>query len=203
MNHRSEEQLSNVVTVSTIVSTFPATLKCEGMPQFRSSVARDFAYLLAVDPAVTSWATRPPSLAVEDRLHVADFKVMDADGVPWILDCFDQNLYELTPAIKRAACAYGYRHRVVERAELYDGYRLQNAKDLLRYANFRVSLAERVRLLAMLDDQGSLTLSECAVIVSGKYGVAVVASLVLQGLLEVDLDAAMLGPETMVRRIRP
>lgn len=177
------------------------TLKCEVTPHFRSLITRDCACLLDLDPTVERWSTRPTPLVVADVAHIADFTVRDTSGETSLFDCFDRRLNGKTDAIRTAAREQGLRYRTVTRPEIYDGFRLQNARDLLRYATFRVSLSERVRLLATLDDQGSLTLAECMTVISGNYGVAAVGALILQGFIEVDLDAAVLGPETIVRRI--
>ena len=50
---------------------------------------------------------------------------------------------------------------------------------------------------------GSLTLAECLGAIQETKPVAGVAALILSGFIHVDLDEALLGPETTVRRIRP
>ncbi|WP_201271923.1 hypothetical protein [Sinorhizobium meliloti] len=44
--------------------------------------------------------------------------------------------------------------------------------------------------------------ADCLRVLRETQPVAALASLILQGLVEVELDDALIGPETMVRRIR-
>ena len=79
--------------------------------------------------------------------------------------------------------------------------RLQNAKDLLRYAMVTVSLSDRVRLLSTLDEQGSLSLADCQSINMTAKAVPVVASLFLRRFIVFDdIDEHLLGPDSRVRR---
>jgi hypothetical protein len=55
--------------------------------------------------------------------------------------------------------------------------------------------------LAALDEHGSLPLSECLNAFHETKPVAGVASLILRGFVDVNLDDGPLGPETSVRRI--
>ncbi|WP_158686947.1 hypothetical protein [Rhizobium leguminosarum] len=142
------------------------------------------------------------ALKVGRASHVADLQMEDADGSLWLLDTFDRKLPRDHAVISEVASTRQCRYRVVDRSEIYDGFRLRNAKDLLRYAGHNVPLGDRVRLLAGLDEHGPLSLADCLRTVRESQPVATVASLVLQGLLELEIDDALIGPETMVRRIR-
>lgn len=174
------------------------TLKCLGPTAFRSQEARDVGCLLDVDRNVASWRCRP--LAMDDQQDRAtpDFEVSYADGRRVFLDAPDRQPSELT-FLERL----DREHLRLSHSDVYDGFRLVNARDLLRYANWRTSLGDRVRLLAALDENGSLTLAECTGAIQETKPVAGIASLILSGFIEVDLDSAPLGPETTLRRIRP
>lgn len=87
-------------------------------------------------------------------------------------------------------------------ADLEGSFRLRNSKDLLRYGFYRPPLGDRIRLLAALDDMGSLTVAECMSAVREGRPMPTVAALILQGFLAIDLDETLIGPETQVRRIR-
>ncbi|MDK1386572.1 hypothetical protein QN224_14270 [Sinorhizobium sp. 8-89] len=128
--------------------------------------------------------------------------MQDTDGHWWMLDAFDRKLPTEAAAIAEAATQLSHRYRVVDRSEIYDGFRLRNAADLLRYAGHNVPLGDRVRLLAVLDEHGSLSFADCLRVLRETQPIAALASLILQGLVEVELDDALIGPETMVRRIR-
>ncbi len=128
--------------------------------------------------------------------------MVDIEGNSWLLDAPDRASQVDLAALQLSAGEVDHRYRLVGHAEIYDGFLLQNARDLLRYQGHRVPLGDRVRLLACLDEHGSLTLSECLQIIRETQPVAAVASLILQRLLVVELDSALIGPETLVRRIR-
>ncbi|MBO0132287.1 hypothetical protein [Agrobacterium burrii] len=119
-----------------------------------------------------------------------------------MLDAFDRKLPADAEVVAAAAAQQSGRYRIVDRSEIYDGFRLRNASDLLRYAGHNVPLGDRVRLLAILDENGSLSFADCLQVLRETQPVAALASLILQGLVEVDLDESLIGPETMVRRIR-
>ena len=79
--------------------------------------------------------------------------------------------------------------------------RMENAADLLRYARWRVSLADRICLLHALDQEGSLSLVDCMdVLRSCTQPMAAIAALALQRHVSIDLDSGRLAPETRVTR---
>ena len=168
-----------------------ATVRCVGTPMFRTQSARDLACVLDTDHAVSAWSCLPVMLRDGHRWHVPDFNVTRAAGTA---------LTDSLPApawIATAAAKAGY---VYEPASVLDpvGSRVRNSKDLLAYAGLPVSLADRVRLLSFLDEFGPMPLESCMQQVRNSIGI--VASLVLDRVLDMDLDEAPIGPETRVRR---
>ena len=191
-----------IEAVAARKSFFPrGTVKCDGAAEFRSQVARDVACLLDVDRDVQSWSCNPPSFLVSDKSYVCDFVVLDVFGVETLLDAPDRDggpeVADVEAAAKRAD--FGYRR--LRRDEVYGGSRLRNAKDLLRYANYGVPLGDRLKLLAALEEHGTLTVAECLTAFTETRPVGGFASMVLHGFLEVDLDGGLIGPSTAVRRI--
>ena len=168
---------------------------------FRSSSVRDMVYLLELNHGVRTWSGGTAILKVGRSKHVPDIQMEDTDGRIWLLDVFDRRNLPDTADLAAAASVLSCLYRVVGSAEIYDGYRLRNATDLLRYAGHTVPLGDRVRLLSILGEHGPLSLSDCLRTVRETQPVAAVASLILQGYLEVELDDELIGPETMVRRI--
>jgi hypothetical protein len=128
--------------------------------------------------------------------------MLDIEGNSWLLDAPDRATKVDQTEVQLVATRLDHRYRLVSHSEVYAGYRLQNARDLLRYHGHRVPLGDRVRLLACLDEHGSLTFSECLQVIRETQPVAALASLILQRLLFIELDSALIGPETVVRRIR-
>jgi hypothetical protein len=178
-------------------------LKYVGNPLYRSRYARDLACMLDLDPDVASWTAPAPIMRIGLLGHVADFRVIDHDGAVRLLDACDRVPAAEVLAIEAMAVEQGGRYRLLALEEIYDGgFRLRNARDLLKYANTTVTLADRVRLLALLDQEGSLPMADCFTAIRNTEPVAAIASLILHRHIEVELDEALLGPETMVRRIR-
>lgn len=178
------------------------TLKCDGDATFRSRTARDVACLIDLDTNVVSWRTRTVRLESGGQLHVVDFELLHEDGTTRLLDAPDRAFKIPVQELQTRALSLGYEYEVIDRGDIYSGCRLQNARDLLRYARFLPMLADRIRLLATLDEHGSLPVSDCLQVITSRDPVAVLASLILAGLLEVELDMELIGPETVVRRIR-
>ena len=170
-----------------------ATVKSVGQTRFRSQAMRDAACLFDVDPAVASWRCMPDLGGVE-----ADFLLEFVDGRRRLVNVDDRALTSPDALATQA----GVEFEVMRRADMVNGHRLRNARDLLRYGNYRVSLGDRVNLLRALDEHGSLSVAECLGAFRETPPMPGLASLVVHGFLEVDLDEAPIGPETLVRRIR-
>ncbi|GEO87522.1 MULTISPECIES: hypothetical protein [Alphaproteobacteria] len=187
---------------ASIRSYHPAgTVKCDGVRLFRSQAARDVGCLLDVNPSVASWRCMPMPFGAGGIAHVPDFQVFDEEGGILYLDAPDRIVSADVADIASEAVHLNARYRLLERAEVYDSFRLRNARDLLRYAGTVTPLGDRLRLLAALDEHGSLPLAECLKAFQETRPVPGIASLILHGYVEVDLDDAPLGPETAVRRI--
>ncbi|CAN7388356.1 hypothetical protein LJR235_002300 [Pararhizobium sp. LjRoot235] len=180
------------------------TVKCVGRMLFRSQQASDYACLLEVDPEVVAWrcVTRPicnDSSARKPRHHFVDFTVKTATETLLVdVGKCDPHIVTWLPS---AAARRGYRYQAVSICNL-NQIRLANARDLIRYAAQHASLGDRIRILAGLDEMGSLTLVECLSAVREGGAMGSVASMILHGLIEVDLDEKLLGPDTIVRRAR-
>lgn len=174
------------------------TVCCAGLPLFRNQLARDLGCLLDVDFDVDEWACQPMVLRSGSRTHVPDFLVAGRRGT-WLLDASES---PPAPWIEAASLEKGLRFAWKDDREIRAGHRLRNAKDLLRYANWHCPLGDRVRLLAALDEQGSMTVAECLPAFAEVLPIAGLSSLVLHRFVEIDLDEAPIGPETQVRRFR-
>lgn len=196
---RRDGAVPHKVTLSPIYSPM-ATIKCDGRAQFRSQQARDFACLLDLDPEVARWSTAPPLLRNGDDECQLDFVVLTENG-SFLIDVRQD---EPSPPVWLSAAieSMGHRYRPVAMIDFADSVRLRNAKDLLRYGFYRPPLGDRIRLLAGLEEMGSLTIAECLSAIQEGRPMPTLASLILQGFLEVDLDDALLSPESQVRRIR-
>lgn len=178
-------------------------VRCTAYPVFRTQAARDVGVLLDLDPTVTSWSCLPLVLSHRNRRHVPDFAVTRATG---------QGLIDVIPTLRShippewassAAQALGYGYETRREADLRGDVRLENARDLVQYAAYRASLGDRVRVLGLLEEYGSVPLSTCLQVVrNGHDAIGVVAALVLRRFIEMDLDEARIGPDTRVSAFR-
>ncbi|SSC65183.1 unnamed protein product [Ciceribacter selenitireducens ATCC BAA-1503] len=153
-----------------------------------------------LDPDVARWSTAPPLLRNGDDEYQLDFIVL-TEGGSFLIDVGQE---EPVPPIWLFAEieSMGHRYRSVAMIDFAESVRLRNAKDLLRYGFYRPPLGDRIRLLAGLEEMGSLTIAECLSAIQEGRPMPTLASLILQGFLEVDLDDDLLSPESQVRRIR-
>ncbi|WP_244479357.1 hypothetical protein [Rhizobium sp. Leaf384] len=183
-------------------SYYPSsTMRCDGKRVFRSQAARDAACVIDLDPSVLLW--RCTTVRIVELDHVPDFEVVYDNGATVLVDAHDRELQADLASMEEATRRRNLSYRQMSREEVYDGFRLKNAKDLLRYGNYVVPLGDRLRLLGALDANGSMSIFECLNAFQEVKPVAGLASLILNRYLEVDLDEAPLGPETTVRRIAP
>jgi hypothetical protein len=174
------------------------TVRCSGPVMFRSQLSRDIACILDVDDDVISWSCLSLSLTHENETYRPDIVVERADGFD-VVDGFERD-GPPTWVFRKVRDA-GFRYQIIERSAL-STIRLRNAKDLLRYARYEVSLSDRVRLLAALDEHGTLSVADALGAFAETKPIAGLASLFLQRLISMDLDESLIGPETIVRRKR-
>ena len=67
-------------SASSLVFSPRGTVRCWGMPLFRTQASRDLACLLDVDPAVESWTCLPMVLHHAQGMHMPDFAVVWSTG---------------------------------------------------------------------------------------------------------------------------
>lgn len=184
-----------------------ATVRCLGTPRFRNPMAQDLGCLLDVDPSVEAWECLPFGVTLEDptgkqRRHVPDFLVSRTDGSTVLVDAIPVPESENSIA---GFCTTGRAEQGYEQileTQIRGGPRLSNAKELLRYAGVRISLSERIHFMAMLDERGPVAISECLRgCRSATDPIALIAVLTLRRLIDMDLDQAPIGPETVIRRL--
>ncbi|RST85489.1 hypothetical protein EJC49_15485 [Aquibium carbonis] len=173
---------------------FP-TVRCQGAPSFRTQLARDFACLLDVDDEVSAWSCLPAELARDDESHVPDFLVRRGGRHELVDTGNGPGFRWLSQEAEERGCAYV----VVPSAVIREGFRLANARDLLRYARWECPLGDRIRLLAGLEENGSLTVSESLAAFRETRPIAGLAALALSRFVSIDLDSAPIGPNTSVR----
>lgn len=169
-----------------------------GSSYFLAQKAREYGCLLDVDHTVLIWSCLPFVLTNGDRFHVPAFSVKRL-GSDELLDLQPPDDRDVE-WVEAEAIRRGYQYRVVDTEEIGPDVRLANAKDLLRYARWHAPLGDRVRLLAGLDENGSLTVAECFGAFQETAPMAGLAALILHRVVYVDLDREPIGPETVVRR---
>lgn len=175
------------------------TIRCSLPAVFLTQAARDIACLLDVDDEVVAWSCLPRQFETGEGPWVPDLLADYVDGRSVFLDAqrSDDDAW-----VTEAIACQGEYHRFVTRDEVNTGFRLQNAKDLLRYGDRRTPLNDRVRLLASLDEAGSLTVADCLNLFREVLPMTGLAWLTLHRFVSIDLDAGPIGPETVVRRFQ-
>ncbi|WP_294644883.1 hypothetical protein [uncultured Aureimonas sp.] len=148
------------------------------------------------------WSCLPPALSNGSETFAVDLAATRTSGIEYIAATERADGPGAPEWASRAVAELGATLRVVPHADIL-GHRLDNARELLRYAKWRVSLSQRITLLAALDHEGSLTLVECMSAVRNSTDpIGAVAALALRRFVEIDLDSGPLGPETRVIRFR-
>lgn len=172
------------------------TVRCVGEPRFRTLSVADAGCQLNVDLSVLAWICRPLALTHRGRTLLPAFEVAGNTAVELVAVSVD---YEHVPDW---AVARGMPIVAVSTSQLM-GNRLKNARELVRYATWRASLSDRVRLLAALDQEGSLPLGEAMTAIrNGTDPIGAIAALALRRFVDLDLNSGRIGPETRVARRR-
>jgi len=184
-------------TSQTIFSQ-PKFNRCVGRFVARDQLARDVACLLEFEDDVSSWNCRSLQLRHGFDTYSPDF-VAERPSDVLVIDVVGQQRPPLWVA--EAVAREGFTYRTMSRGDI-DPIRLKNCKDLLQSAVGEASLGDRVRLLSVLDEQSSLTLSESLTVFQETQPIRGLANMVVTRLIEIDIDTALIGPETIVRRYR-
>ncbi len=172
-------------------------VRCFGPVVLTSPLARDVGCLIDLNSTVSAWACRSLKFRHGCDTHKPDIIAETCNGILVI----DVVFRSAPPSwIANVVASEGYAYKAISRGDI-DPIRLRNCRDLLRYSCVDVSLGDRIRLLAGLDEHGTLTLAESLSAFRETNPIAGLASLVLQRFVEIDLDT-MIGPETLVRRHR-
>lgn len=182
-------------------ANIPSQLKfsrCVGRFIVRDLVARDVACVLDFDDAVSSWNCRSLQFCHGSDTYSPDFVAERSHDV-LVIDAVEQRRPPLW--IVEAVAREGFTYQTMSRGDI-DPIRLKNCKDLLQYSGGEVSLGDRVRLLSVLDQQSSLTLAESLSVFQETKPIRGLANMAIERFIEIDLDTALIGPETVVRRYR-
>lgn len=185
--------------LSPLQAFFPRdTVNCIGPAVFRTQVARDAACLLDVDETVISWSCQSRSFSRGKIRHIPDFIVERTTGT-YVVDILGSN--SIPSWMRDAAESAECRYQLWSEAD-FPPLRLKNAKDLLRYARYETSLVDRVLLLAALAEAGSLRLVEAISMASGTRAIPVIASMILNRQIAIELDEELIGPDSIIRRFQ-
>lgn len=172
-------------------------LRCVGEAVLATPLAVDLARLLDVDADVERWSCGPAGTDASESARIV-FEVIRATGTEHLLPS-ERSDAGGEARERQPACGTA-RVRIVTRGDI-DPIRLENAKLILPYAKWRVSIDDRVRLLAALDDEGSVTLGEClAIFRNTSRPIAAVAALALARVVELDLDEPLGSRTRVIRR---
>lgn len=174
----------------------PKFLRCVGSVRLRNQSSCDVACLLEFDEAVSSWTCQSMKFQNCFDTHRPDF-VVERDHDVLIIDVITRRS---PPAwIADAVRNEGYKYQAMTRGDV-DHVRLKNCKDLIHYSGRDVPLGDRVRVLSALDHEGSLPLADCLSLFREIRPIDGLANMALARFISIDLDTALIGPETSVRK---
>lgn len=171
-------------------------LRCVGEAFLPSQLAVDLAQVLDVDADVERWSCR--CAGGRDGQRSVMFEVHRAGKIESLLvGAVEDTRTEVSPPLGLSGSP---PLRCVTNGDI-DPVRLANARLLLPHAGWRVSLDDRVRLLAVLDEEGSITLGEClSVFRHTSRPIVAVASLALARVVDIDLDMPLGARTRVIRR---
>jgi hypothetical protein len=172
--------------------------RCVGRFIARDQLARDIACLLECDHSVSCWSCQSLELRHGLDTYAPDF-IAERHSDVVVIDSVGQR--RPPQWVSEAVTLEGFSYHTMARGDI-DPVRLKNCKDLLQSSGGEVSLGDRVRLLSALDEHSSLTVAECLSIFHDTKPIRGLANMVVGRFVEIDLDAALIGPETPVRRYR-
>jgi hypothetical protein len=151
----------------------------------------------------------PVHVEVDGRVvdHIPDFELTDGTGL-WLADC--RMIDELSPqvlayhqAVAAAAQAAGLEYRLETDVTVRVEPQITNARMIWRCSKWQVHPTDLVRVLHHLDEAGQSKVIEVSQVCRPHVdGVAVIAAMACQGLIDVDISSGPLGPETRVTRRR-
>jgi hypothetical protein len=161
---------------------------------------------LSLDPSVDA-IEFVPTVELSGTEVSVDAVIIVRDGAKWLLDLVDERpIAELDEVGLRllAAEKIGLPTFSITSADLDRQPYANNCRLVWLCQNEHVPAGDRVRILQVLTEEGSMPLASAAEQCrSATDPVAAVLSLVCADLLEADLESAPLGPETRIeRRVR-
>jgi hypothetical protein len=194
-----------IVTRSRARSTgkYPSW-KMQRMLQWESVNERNAFRLLDCDSNVTKFAEQPCEIVyVEDgeiKRHFPDILV-ETNGSKGLWEVKSESDALARDVLIRSALlathlpAWGYGYRVAIGNDLAKQPRLRNANLLLGFGRYQVTEREQELIRLAVQREGALIWSDACAGAHGVNGRQILCSLVLQGVLALDLNSAWL-PET-------
>lgn len=177
--------------------------KTSGPIPARHSLVQQALIIATLDPHVQAIehiaATKVRGMSVAiDAIVIADCagrRLLDIPGTKPLLDLDEEALGLL------ATAELGLARLTMTRADIAREPRAANCGLVWACRHMRVTASDRVRLLASLDEETSMTLLRAgSEIRHATDPIGAVLALACQDLLEVDLQTGPLGPGTSVRR---
>ncbi len=185
-------------SASQAILSQPRFIRCVGRFISGDQLARDIACLLEFEDEVSSWNCRSLQLRHGCDTYSPDF-VAERPSDILVIDVVGQR--RPPPWVAEAVAREGFAYRTMSRGDI-DPIRLKNCRDLIQSSGGEASLGDRVRLLSILDEQSSLTLAESLSLFQDTKPIRGLANMAVGRFIEIDLDTALIGPETVVRRYR-
>ncbi|QRM36032.1 hypothetical protein [Microvirga sp. VF16] len=194
-------------------SPAPPVRRFEGAKTTTAIPARDRHVLDALivaslDPAVRAIAPADSLTISLDGLpvqHVPDFR-LQTDGQEIIVDVYRPSRAKAArtrfEAVAQALASQGIAYECREPTPIHGSPLVMNARSVWGCRHASVAAADQVAVLALLRQRSPLPLAEVAQVVRAGDPVSSILALVCRDLVEADLAAGPLGPDTPIRRRR-
>lgn len=185
------------VTTSVVTDFhYPKFKRCVGPVKLRSELARDIACLLDFDESVSSWACQRQNFQCGFDTYRPDF-IAEREHDILVMNVITRR--RTPPWIAGCVVDQGFKYREISRGDV-DPIRLKNCRDLIHYAGRDVTLGDRVRVIAALDHEGTLSVADCLTLFRETRPIVGLANMALERFVSLDLDTALIGPDTAVRK---
>ena len=167
----------------------------------------DALIIAALDPTVRAIAPATPIMILLDGSpvpHQPDFRLLTDTG-PVVVDVYRPARMathrERFDIVTEALADLGIRYERRDPPPIHGSPLLMNARSVWGCRRAQVAASDQVRVLDAVR-VGPVSLAEAAQAVRSGDGVSIVLALACRDLVELDLAAGPLGPETQVRRRR-
>lgn len=180
---------------SRVTGKFPS-IKVGRMVHWESQIERDAILLLDVDPEIVAFREQPARIVYaqdgELKEHYPDLYVETKTSVAFVEVKTDKDAEDLdvklrTALLTRLLAVQGIGYAVLVESEIRKNPRLKNAQYIHRYGKQPIDVYEEERIRNIFLDRKVITWGDVHLGALGKYGVAHVCRLLMEGRVHLNM----------------